>query len=376
MNFILIIGIFESLFLILLLAAKKNKRLPDFFLGTVILLFAGSIFLTYMEIYNIQNNFPYPHFLNISWLLLFLHGPSLWFYIKSFSNIKFKFKFVYLLHFLPFIGFFVVFYFDFLQLPAASKIEIVLTESFKEGNLYKISVLCIGISTISYNLWGLRLIQLHRRNLMNSLSKIEDYDLNWLRILIIASLSVYFINVSLFNLDLIFQFSSYSFLMLLAYSFASIYILVLGFFGLQQKNIFINHIPEFELSNQTELKTGYRNVPTESDNAIIHKILLYMNENQPFLDPEITLTKLSNLLHLKPEQLSTILNVHLEQSFFDFINKYRIEEFKIQSIAEKNKHLSIMGIAYDCGFNSKAAFYRAFKKFEGISPSEYIQKSH
>jgi AraC-like DNA-binding protein len=64
----------------------------------------------------------------------------------------------------------------------------------------------------------------------------------------------------------------------------------------------------------------------------------------------------------------------LNQNFFDYINKYRIEEFKIKCLGKENKHLSVMGIAYDSGFNSKAAFYRAFNKFEGISPTAYIVK--
>jgi len=68
--------------------------------------------------------------------------------------------------------------------------------------------------------------------------------------------------------------------------------------------------------------------------------------------------------------------IYCKTNFFDFINRYRIEEFKIQSILKANNHLSIMGIAYNCGFNSKASFYRAFKKFEGISPTDYIERSH
>lgn len=76
----------------------------------------------------------------------------------------------------------------------------------------------------------------------------------------------------------------------------------------------------------------------------------------------------------KPEIISEVLNSSLNQNFFDYINKYRIEDFKIKCLNKENKHLSIMGIAYECGFNSKAAFYRAFNKFEAISPTAYISK--
>ena len=99
-----------------------------------------------------------------------------------------------------------------------------------------------------------------------------------------------------------------------------------------------------------------------------------MEKEQPYLDSELNLAKLSSLMKTKPELISEVLNSSLNQNFFDFINKYRIEEFKLKCLSEENKHLSVIGIAYDCGFNSKAAFYRAFNKFEGISPTAYISK--
>jgi len=88
--------------------------------------------------------------------------------------------------------------------------------------------------------------------------------------------------------------------------------------------------------------------------------------------PELNLARLSNLMKTKSEIISEVLNTSLNQNFFDFINKYRIDEFKLKCLSNENKHLSLMGIAYDCGFNSKAAFYRAFNKFEGMSPTAYI----
>ncbi len=98
-----------------------------------------------------------------------------------------------------------------------------------------------------------------------------------------------------------------------------------------------------------------------------------MEREHPYLDPEINITKLSRMLDVRPEYLSEVLNDKLGQNFFDFINRYRIEAFKTQCISETNKHLSIVGIAYSCGFNSKASFYRAFKKFEGKTPIAYMQ---
>ncbi|MCK4698682.1 MAG: hypothetical protein KAT38_00035, partial [Bacteroidales bacterium] len=292
MNYILIIGVFEAIFLILLLLSKKNKTRSDLFLGIILSLYAISIFTTYIEIYNIQNNFPYPQIINLNWLIMFLHGPALWFYIKSLSVPVFRFKLIYLLHFIPFLAFSIAHYFNFIHLPDAEKIHIAGNELFKEQIFYKISVLSIGISTITYNLWALKLIQKYRHNLLLTFSKIDDIDLNWLRILTIASLICFGVNHALFNLDLIFHFATYRILMLVTYSFASVYILVIGYFGLQQKNVFVNRAIENQLAYDKSGKIKRPDTPRKEDNEFINTLLSFIEQKQPCLDPEITISKL------------------------------------------------------------------------------------
>ncbi|MCF8233863.1 MAG: helix-turn-helix domain-containing protein [Bacteroidales bacterium] len=371
MSYILIIGVFESLFLILLLLGKRNKSRSDLFLGLIFLLYALSIGITFVQLYNIRNGFPFPLILNVGWLVLFLHGPALWFYIKSLTLPHFKMKPVYLLHLIPFIGFLIMHYLDFMHLPTEQKIEIIKHELFKDEVAYKISVLGVGVSTLSYNIWALLLIRSYRHRLKQRFSRIEDIDLDWLRILTIASITVYAVNVALYNLDLIFNIAPYRILMLITYSFATVYVLVLGYFGLQTRNIFLS-MPQ-AIHTVSEGKKAQR-LKGSPEQDFISGLMSFMENKKPFLDPELTLGKLSKMLGVKGEYLSEVLNRELHRNFFDFVNKHRVEEFKVQSLFSSSKHLSIMGIAYNCGFNSKASFYRAFKKFEGILPSQYIQK--
>lgn len=457
MRTLLIIGTFEALFLILLILSKRERRVSDFFLGLIFFSFALSIGFTWLEIFNSDNGYPFPWALNISWIFLFLHGPALWFYIKSLSITGFRFRPVYLLHFVPFVAFFVLQYITFFSLEPSHRIQLVISNTFQEWTIYKISVIGIGLSTFTYYLWGLKQIRDRRRRLKRHFSRIDDKDLEWLRILIIVSLVVYAGNVGLFNLDLVFDIAPYQVLMLAAYSFASVYILVLGFFGLRQGNIFLSNTTGM---SQAGLDPEYANVREDSDErrpaenrvkgpdgstgtgwsvkagkgwhetggtglqetafrdsdapggmesagslarepgsesiaepgmrpgaemggeheadpekqSFILRLTKFMEEQKPFLEPEITLSKLARMLKVTPDYLSEILNRHLQHSFFDFINQYRIEEFKLECLARENAHLSIMGIAYNSGFNSKAAFYRAFRKYEKISPTEYMQR--
>jgi len=99
----------------------------------------------------------------------------------------------------------------------------------------------------------------------------------------------------------------------------------------------------------------------------------FLEDQKPFLEPEITLHQLSDMIGIQAHVLSSALNAEYGQSFFDFINERRIKEFKERIRNGDHLRFSILAIAYDSGFNSKTAFYRFFKKSEGCSPGEYIK---
>lgn len=101
-------------------------------------------------------------------------------------------------------------------------------------------------------------------------------------------------------------------------------------------------------------------------------LLEYMREAKPFLDPELTLVKLANALKINRSLLSEIINEALQKNFNDFVNEYRVEEVIRQFKEGRQEQLSIMGIATNAGFNSKATFNRVFRKFKGESPSDYL----
>ena len=375
MTIVLIIGFFMSLFLIFLLAGKKNKILSDKILLCILGVYALTIGGPYIEIYNRNSGYPYPHLMNNAWLFLLLHGPLLWLYIKSLVIKKFRIKPIHLLHLLPFAVYLLYHYFNFLSLSADEKILLTQDELFTTTLFFKIRGASIGISSIGYNIWALILLRKHRNNIENQFSNIENIDLAWLKTLAIASLIVFSVNVFLFNINNYFHFAGFYELAQIAYSFSAVYVLFIGYFGIKQANIFVDYQTVEIRPNQQSTKQIVTAVAENKGfDEIRNKLTKLMEKEQPYLDPELSLAKLSGLMNLKPEILSEFLNSILNQNFFDFINKQRIEEFKIQCLKQDKKHLSFIGIASECGFNSKASFYRAFKKYEGISPTDYISK--
>lgn len=98
-----------------------------------------------------------------------------------------------------------------------------------------------------------------------------------------------------------------------------------------------------------------------------------MEEDRLFLNPLVNLTLLAEHTSLPPKNISAVLNQHLHTSFNEFVNNYRIAAFKEKVSDPAFEHLTIMGLALECGFNSLPTFQRAFKNKEGISPKEYIK---
>lgn len=109
---------------------------------------------------------------------------------------------------------------------------------------------------------------------------------------------------------------------------------------------------------------------------ILPKLLALMEKEKIYLDADLTLKKLSERLMIHYNHLSQIINEKLKYSFNDFVNRYRIEEAKKKLADPKEGKKTVLEIAYDTGFYSKSVFNTAFKKFTGMTPSQFKKKNH
>ena len=104
-----------------------------------------------------------------------------------------------------------------------------------------------------------------------------------------------------------------------------------------------------------------------------NKILHLMQQEKLYLQPELSLADISGRLRTNVSVLSGVVNNAFGKNFNDFVNEYRVNEFKERIHLPENKNITLLGIAFDCGFNSKATFNRAFKKFTGKSPKDFLE---
>ncbi|WP_372933470.1 helix-turn-helix domain-containing protein, partial [Mariniphaga sediminis] len=101
----------------------------------------------------------------------------------------------------------------------------------------------------------------------------------------------------------------------------------------------------------------------------------FILEEEPFLVPGLSLRSLAGQVEIHPNKLSWLLNERMGKNFNEFINYYRIEYFKKLALDPENSHISLIGLAYESGFNSKTVFNTYFKKEVGMTPKEFLKQN-
>ncbi len=132
---------------------------------------------------------------------------------------------------------------------------------------------------------------------------------------------------------------------------------------------------EIQVSDSSEINKLNRN-PLLSGNQIKkyrESLLDLMVNKKPYLNDNLSLRSLADQLDLTPNQLSLVLNEGIGHNFNNFINKYRVEEFKRVAKKPDHSHLTLIGMAFKCGFKSKTVFNTYFKLYTGTTPSEFLK---
>jgi len=99
-----------------------------------------------------------------------------------------------------------------------------------------------------------------------------------------------------------------------------------------------------------------------------------VHQDKLFLEPNLNLERFAEQIGLKPRDVSAILKIHYQSNFFEFINRYRVEEAKRLLLLPELKDETILEIIYKSGFNSPSAFHRFFKRMVGMTPTEFRQR--
>ena len=125
---------------------------------------------------------------------------------------------------------------------------------------------------------------------------------------------------------------------------------------------------ENKISNKKYQKSSLSMAMQE---RLIVKLEVAMQEQKIYKNPSLDLKTLAQNIHASPHHLSQVLNEKLNKTYYEWIAEYRVEEAKILLKKDCYQHLRLEEIGKMAGFNSKSAFYKAFKKFEGSTPASF-----
>ena len=354
---VLLLGIIisSSFFATGLLWFSPQNKQSNRFLALLIFTIALWLIDHFLRIAHIYGQNANLYFLPIFYSFAF--GPLIYFYVKSLVNQSFIFQEKDYLHFIP------VLFQAGLYLFLTTK-----NYSFKKWYwenvhlwiTYKIEFDGTFISMLIYLILSIQLLRNYQIYVVNNFSETSKIRLNWLKIILIILVVLcvqWLIEIILrdfFNLYFNYDYSI---------QILGIMALILAIGGIRQANLSEVNFEE-EVIQKTQIQV---------DSQILEQIKLGMDIQKLYLNPTLTLAEFAKEIKLNSKIVSQQINTGLGKSFNDFVNEYRVEEVKKRLNSPDLERLTILGIAYESGFNSKTTFNRIFKDFTGVAPRDFLK---
>jgi AraC-like DNA-binding protein len=367
MDAILYIGISQTLFAGILIAVKRPRTLANQILAAWLLLICAEMVIvlvneTLVGLYPIK-------------ILPYTYGPLLLLYAQRMTSEHPVFNPRYLFHFSPFFVFLIASLF-FIDEPVMHGTEgfLVIDRFVSFRIVYAVTFF---VSITAYSIATFVVIHRHQRRLKELVSYSSGkITLQWLLGLSITFYLGYVLMFIFGGADILTGFMPFD-----PYELSFIGLTILTFlftiFGFNQPTIFGEVVrerrkdPEKEAENNNQKKyarSGLKKKDIERYKGLIGK---YMVIEKPYLDRELSIYDLAEQLKIPRHFLSEVINEHMGKNFYNLVNDYRVEEVKKRMLNPSYKHLTILAIAYDSGFNSKSSFNTIFKEKTGMTPSEY-----
>ena len=312
------------------------------------------------------------HLIKLINSLQFLLAPSLYLSILYFVNPTNNFKIRYWLHFLPFTVFSV-----FENLVFWSETSLSTKLLFQLGDFEFWVRDLLPFLMLGYVALGLVTLNKHEANLKFIASTTQNSNLKWLKrflwyLILLLAFWIYDA-LSIFSIPFLLKLTGFIYA-------GSIFFLAFNAFRqgviFPYKNDDLAEISDILQINDVPLsddKTKSR-LTDEQIAELTARLKNLMEVERIYLENELNLPAVAAKLEISIHDASYLINHCAGDNFYNFINRYRVEEAKRLLTSANTKNLKMLGIAFASGFNSKTAFNTAFKKWVGVSPSEYAQK--
>lgn len=287
----------------------------------------------------------------------FLIAPLLWFYTREITGHPMKWTWNLFLHFLPF---FVIITLS-LSIRAIADTPFIATLDDHSRIIKSMFWLVLVLQFSSYQLFTHKKWNAYRNLLQQEVSNTENVEISWVRFFLMIFLGINLL--FLFSLFAAIHLDTEIWLIKTTALIFSLSVFALGYKGILQKEVF--------QKGETAAPQPTNPPPNKPDKTLVDTLLAYMETKKPYLDPELTLSSLAKDLNISRSNLSQLINDGIGENFYDFVNKYRVEEVKRLMTDPEVKNFNMLGLALEAGFKSKSTFNLIFKRFTGLTPTEY-----
>lgn len=372
-----IVGALHGLVLTAVLTAQRTNRPANRLLAT--LMATMTIYLAGGPYYTAGLIRVYPHFFAVSYQTTWVFGPLVYLYARAASDRSWRFTSKALVHFVP-VAITIIAMMPYYLMSGPAKIATWERWSIDGvgGALAYLDPFKY-VSGIVYSAATALYLVRHRRDVEHSYSNIERVNLRWLFWLSAATGGIWVLVTAL-------KIAQVSTAIRDGHVAIAMALLMygIGYMGLRQPEIFRYQTAEFPVQERevetaraaTEPETSgpryERSGLGDAEVVQLRKSLLGMMESeQPWKESELTLTDLASRLHSTPHKVSLVLNSQMGQTFYDFVNGYRVREVQRRIKAGDARSLKMLALAMDAGFASKSAFNDVFKKHTSQTPSAF-----
>lgn len=307
-----------------------------------------------------------------AYVLGYIGALLFYFYVKAVSESDFRWSWKkYGTHLLPFLAALLILAFNVYPFAAEERMAIC-QEIMMNNHPFWFEIIYYGLflAVFPYYLYKTYLLlRQHDEYILTKFSYLEDISLGWLN-------RFFWIELATWSAFVLFEVLGSYWLSLLptigmqmSFIVLMLGILYLGVYGLREHPVFVDQ--PLGLEEESVVPVG---LPVDKIEAHLQCLRQYMLQEKPYLEPKITIAELSHRTQIPVNQLSKVINEQLGLNFFDFINSYRVEEFKQLVHDNRFEHFTLLGLAFEAGFNSKSTFNAIFKKFTEQTPSEYVRQ--
>jgi len=375
---LLILYIWGMVFTILLVIRYfKHKNISDLLLAAVLFIHTynrTTYTVGFMAWYDNFPNTKINYFLPDSILLL---GPLIYFYVKSVCQPDFKFKKIDKWHFMPMIVYLIYRVFIFIyDINQEGFNDVQNGKLFSSLSMRYVGLFVNLLGTVSLGIYLTISFQRYleyNKKIKELFSNTFKVELAWLRNFISIFFILFLINIILGEIDGKFadlHYTDYWW----GHIAAAISLIYLGIYGyFLDVNKFHSVNIDAGATQLKEVNTPISKKENTPPSAGRKKLQAYIESEKPYLNPSITLAELASKINLHPNELSQVINKEEGMNFNDYINSHRVEAVKASIQSGRADQFTLLTIAYESGFNSKATFNRTFKKFTNQSPSQFLK---